>query len=243
MEQICSFFGGKKGRTVKGISCIVSILVVCAAVGIFFRSVAIGAEAAETVFSTTKEEEEAKAYQDFYDRGYNKAEKENHVSNEITIFIDKIKEVAKLEVLKVRDVEFVAENAEDNEENITSWLEVTGEGIFTVDLTAGEVLVDRKRQYVIVRVPEPKLTEYAVDHDSIQILKWDNDWRNDSIAKGEALAQKNMAEADALIKKEFTSNQRYYQAAKASAENLIVNFVKELNSHLPELKVIVEFME
>lgn len=243
MERSCRFLRGKKGSIVRGVLCIVSLLVVCAVVGIFFRSVAIGVEAAETAFSRTKEEAEAKAYQDFYDRAYNKAEKENRVSNEVKIFIDKIKEVARLEVLVVRDVEFVAENAEDNKENITSWIEVAGEGIFTVDLTVGEVLVDKGRQYVIVRVPEPKLTEYAIDHDSIRVLKWENDWWNDSIAKGEALAQKNMSEADALIKKEFTSNQRYYQAAKASAENLIVNFVKELNPHLPELKVIVEFME
>lgn len=220
-----------------------SLLLACGSAWLIFRSAEVGVEAAQMAFARTKEEAEMETYQSFYKKGYDRAEQSNHVSNEATIFIEKIQEVAKLEVLKVKDVEFIVEDAGDNDKNITSWLEVAGEGVFTVDLAVGEFLVDNLRRCVVVRVPEPRLTECVIDYDSVRLLKWDNDWWNDSIADGENLARKNMDEAFALIKKELTSNQRYFQAAKTSAENLIVNFIKELNSDIPELEVVVEFME
>ncbi len=45
-----------------------------------------------------------------------------------------------------------------------------------------------------------------------------------------------------LIKKEFESNSRYFSSAKDSAENLIVNMIKELNPGVDDLVVQVEFV-
>ncbi len=183
-----------------------------------------------------KEEKESS----FYEYGYKEGEKEKHVSNQGSIIIDSIKEAANLEVLEVRDVEFVFQGPD---KNITVWLEVPGTGTFIVDLQISEFIIDNDRNYILIRVPEPELTACKIDYAGVKQLKFENDVFNDSIAIGEDMAREMLQDGYLLIQKEFASNQRYYNSAKAAAESLIIGMVKEANLNRDNLQVEVEFMK
>ena len=57
------------------------------------------------------------------------------------------------------------------------------------------------------------------------------------------MAREMLQDGYLLIQKEFTSNQRYYNSAKAAAESLIIGMVKEANLNRDNLQVEVEFMK
>ena len=161
--------------------------------------------------------------------------------NRVSIYIGNLQEEQKLEVLKVNDVEFIIENKEDNKENIISWLEVPGEGTFVVDLKAGEYIVDEERASVLVRVPYPELTNVKIDYANVQKILFQNDIFNDSIKIGEELAKNQLDKADALIRKEFASNENFYLNAQQAARHTIEGMVKQLNPDVSGLTVDVEF--
>ena len=212
-----------------------------------FRScsstVAAGADSAVLAFNEKKDSTEEEAYQEFYAASYDKAEQQYHVSNDVTIDISDVKEIAKLEVLEVSTVEYIIENKTDNDSNITSWLEVPGTGVFTVDLMAGEYLVDKERKTVVVRIPLPRLENVGIDYENTEKLLFENDFFNDSYRAGADLYAEQIEEAYTAIYNELSTNPMYYENAENSARLLISNLVKEMNRDIPELTVEVEFME
>ena len=180
-------------------------------------------------------------YQEAYVRYQSAAEEKYHVSNRVSIYIENLQEEQKLEVLRVNDVEFIIENKEDNKENIISWLEVPGEGTFVVDLKAGEYIIDEERASVLVRVPYPELTNVKIDYANVQKILFQNDIFDDSIKIGEELAKSQLDKADALIRKEFASNENFYLNAQQAARHTIEGMVKQLNPDVSGLTVDVEF--
>ena len=159
----------------------------------------------------------------------------------MAITIGDLKEIAKLEVLKVSDVEYIIEEGATNSNGITSWLEVPGQGTYVVDLQAAEFIVDDERAYVKVRAPYPELTNISIDYANVQKLFFKNDILNDSYKVGEELAQRQLNSADMLIKKEFASNQRFYLSAQEAAVSTIQCLVKQLNPQNTDMTVEVEF--
>ncbi len=202
-----------------------------------------GAESAEAAYERTKKETAETVYEKFYGMYYKLAERENHVRNTAVIRIEGSRERTTLEVLKAYDVAFIAEEPQDNDENITVWLEVPGEAAFAVDLSVSEFLADNIRGCVIVRAPAPEITMCAIDNGNIQRLYWDNDWRNDSISRGEALARRHEKEADRLLREAFGSNRDFARSAEDAAENLLTDLVRSWNPDIPDLQVVVEFVE
>ncbi len=216
---------------------VMGIITVIAGTGI----VRTGADAISASYKEAYEQQKASVYQNFYDKYYKNAEKKYHVSNRVSINIEDIKEVANLEVLKVSDVEYVIENAADNKNGISSWLEVPGEGIYIVNLQAAEFIVDDEREYIRVRVPYPELVNISLDYMNIKPLLFQNDVLNDSYKVGEELAKNQLNTADILIKKEFLSNEQYYLNAQKAAVSTIQCLIRRLNPENPELDIDVEF--
>lgn len=68
-----------------------------------------------------------------------------------------------------------------------------------------------------------------------------NDLFNDSYRVGEDLARKQLGEGDALIKKEFASNEHYYLTAQKAGISTIESLVRQLNPDEPDLVVDVEY--
>lgn len=61
-------------------------------------------------------------------------------------------------------------------------MEFYGDGVFTVDMKASEFIIDYERQYVLVRVPRPELTNCRITQANQ--LFWQNGICNKSISVG-----------------------------------------------------------
>lgn len=219
----------------------ICLTVVLAGIGVFLFNSAVshGAEAVQGAYLSAKKDAENSIYQTFYDT----AEARYHVKNEIAISVDSIREAANLEVLKVSDVEYIIQNKKESKDGITSWLEVPGEGVFTVDLQASEFVVDNQHRYILARIPNPVLSECRIQYQNVVQLEYRGNTISDSIKDGENLAQKQINEAYMKIRTEFTSNPRFFNAACSAAETMVTNLIKSLNPDIPDLTVEVAFME
>ena len=222
--------------------CIILMIVFCAAALMLFQNaISDGAESLADEYHASYASEKDATEQAFFQQYYNSAEAETHVSNRGSIYIGNIRDVQKLEVLKVSDVEFIVEDSGGNSGNITSWLEVPGEGTFVVDLSAAEFIVDNARAHVRVRLPYPELTNVVIDYSNVRKILFKDDVFNGSYKQGEELAMKQLGEADLLIKKEFASNQHFYMNAQEAAVSTITCLIRQLNPDVDNLTIEVEF--
>lgn len=229
----------KSGGYVKYIVAIVVMISSC--ILISRNVVSAGANAVSDGYDTAFNRERDSVWQEWYQKYFDKAEQEYHVSNRAAITIGELKKTAKLEVLQVSDVEYVIDKNEDNKNNITAWLEVPGTANYTVDLQAAEFVTDDEHAFVLVRVPYPELSNITIDYENVQKLLFKNDLLNDSYRVGEDLARKQLSQADILIRKEFASNQNYYQSAQDAAKTSITSLIRQLNPDIDDLTVEVEF--
>lgn len=207
------------------------------------RIIKDGAEALANGYDAAYSNERDSAYQKLYDKYFEIAKNKYMVTNAAQISIGDMKEVGKLEVLSVSDVEYVIDDKNDNDYNITSWLEVPGEGTFVVDMQEAEFIIDSQRNYVLVRVPYPELTNITIDYSNVKQLLFDNDIFNESYKIGEEQAIKQLKEADLLIKKELFANQNFYVTAQDAAKTEIEYIVKKFNPDVEDILVDVEFFE
>ena len=230
----------KKG--IGAVICIVLMIIMSAASFMLFQNVVFnGAEALTDGYNAAYASEKEATYQALYQKYYDKAEAANHVANSAIIYIGNIRETERLEVLKVSDVEFIVEDRGNNSGNITSWLEVPGEGTFVVDLSAAEFIVDNERAHVSVRLPYPELTNVAIDYSNVKKVLFKDDVFNGSYKQGEELAMKQLGEGDLLIKKEFASNEHFYLNAQEAAVSTIKCLIMQLNSNIEDLTIDVDF--
>lgn len=208
-------------------------------------------------FNAAKDEAAEEVYQFFYDKSYDAAEKAHHVSNRVSISMGDLKEQQKLEVLKVSDVEYETTDSEDKgwikalfqdafnaeTETMVCWMEVPGYGIFTVNLQAGEFILDEERQYALIRIPSPKMTEFAIDFEKVEVLLFDDGKFRDSAKCGEDIAIEQLKGAEIKMKRDINNNQEFYKRARKTTETMLVNLVKQLNPKLPDLIVEIEFID
>lgn len=197
---------------------------------------------ANETYMRSKKLKHDEVYDEFYNAAFEHAENEYHVHNEVSISLGEIRETANLRVLEVTDVEYIIENKEDNDNGITSWLEVPGKGFFTVDLQTSEFLVNEERKEVIVRIPEPVLSDFTIDYQNVNSINFHNSGANDSIAVGEDIARKQCREAYSELHAAFLSNPGYLESAKKSAEAVLKNLITQLNPEVPDLKVKIEYI-
>lgn len=237
---------------------LISALLMCLSVYWILDSVTVGTGAAMDSFGPAKDQASNEAYQFFYDASYDAAEKAHHVSNNVSITIGDLKEEQKLEVLKVSDVAYETPKPTDQnwfdefikgitgifDAEVVSWLEVPGNGVFTVNLQAGEFIIDEERQYVLIRVPGPELTEFTIDYENVELLLFEEGGAFKNSAKyGIDKAIEQLQSAELTMMQNVANNQEFYQRARTSTENMLENLVRQLNPQLPDLVVEVEFID
>lgn len=227
------------------ISCIVFfVLLILGSIYLFLRGIAISVTSAEKAYSRTLAEETEKTAQEYYNWAFHTAEEDYHASSEVAITIGEIEGQAKLEVLKVSDVEFIIQNAGEDGSDITAWVAIPGDGVFTVDMTMSEFLIDNARHMIVVRIPQPTLTECRVESGNIEVYELETGKIiNGTYAQGTSLAQEHLQKGEDMIRKEFLSNQQYLLSAQQSAEMLITNLIRNLNPRIEDLKVEIEFVD
>lgn len=207
----------------------------------FIQSIGVLTDATASSFSTELEREKEDTYRDIYQWAFERAERENHVMNVVSISLDGIQETSKLEVLRVSDTEYVIEKAENNAQNIESWIKIDGTGIFTVDLSLGEFITDPEQKYVLARVPAPMLTD--IKSDVPQLIFSRNDFWDESYEAGEALTREQIAKGEAALRNKMTTNQFFRESADQAAKQFISSFIRKLNPDIPDLTVDVEFLD
>lgn len=237
---------------------VISAMLLCLCVYWIIDTFAVGAGAAMDSFGAAKDEAADEAYQFFYDMSYDTAEKAHHVSNDVSITIGDLREEQKLEVLKVSDVAYETPEPEDQgwfdalianitgifDADVVSWLEVPGNGVFTVNLQAGEFIIDEERQYVLIRVPNPELTEFAIDYENVELLLFEEGGAFKNSAKyGVDKAMEQLQSAELTMMQNVNNNQEFYKRARESTEKMLVNLVQQLNPQLPGLVVEIEFID
>ena len=208
----------------------------------FYRSaIRKGAKAAKDAYISGFNTEKEEVYKEFYQNFYDRAEEKYHVSNVVEISIGDVEEIEKLEVLTVRDTEYVINNEE--EDGCKVWLEVPCEGDFVVDLKAAEFVKDNINKHIIVRLPSPEITNSVIDYDKIDTLLFKNNefLKNGSYKKGEEIADKMTKDAQLMMQKKIASNQNFYVKAEDSAKTAIECLIRKFNPEIPDLKVEVEF--
>lgn len=224
--------------------CLIIALILFIAAGFMcFWAFNNGSRSVRAAFDREKQAAEESIYNSYYEKGFQAGEEAYHVKNRAVISLSNIRETSNLEVLSVSDIAFMIEEPGIDNKNIQSWLEVPGTGVFTVDLSAGEYLVDDERTMVFVRVPKPELLpmNISIDHANIKILRFvSNGWKT-SIRDGEQMAEKQLNEARTFIQEDILSNLQYYEYAEKSARSLLENLIRAVNKEIPDLKVEIEF--
>ena len=99
---------------------------------------------------------------------------------------------------------YIIDDGTETESGTTSWLKVSGTGVFTVNLTAAEYVIDNERHYVLVRVLKPVLDSSNISIENFETLYFsENVWRNDnSVRSGEILARNQLSEAKQKIQED-----------------------------------------
>ena len=236
----------------------ISALLLCFCVYMILDTFTIGTDAAMDSFSIVKEEAAEEVYQYFYEKSYDAAEKAHHVSNNVSISIGDLKEKQKLEVLKVSNIAYEIPDPKDQnwfeelianitgifDAEVVSWLEVPGNGVFTVNLQAGEFIIDEERQYVLIRIPCPELTAFTIDYENVELLLFEKGGAFKNSAKyGDDKANEQLQSAELTMMQDVNNNQEFYKRAKESTEKTLVNLVKQLNPQLPDLRVEIEYID
>ena len=241
MEKRREFNDTKRYSYILSIVLVVAIILIACFGGYSFsRLLGVGASEAIAAYGLAKDNTISDVRDSYYQDSYDKAEKKYHVKNVASINIDNIQKKTRLEVLKVSETDYVIANKDDNKEKITSWLEVSGYGVFTVDLSAGEFLVDNARKNVIVRVPEPKVTNFTLQDYNQLFVK--NEGINESNKVGDEFIDQQIAEADSNIRKSINDNQTYYLSAKSATEDMLTSMIMDLNADIKDLQVTIEWI-
>ncbi len=241
---------------------LIPILLACICLALtvilFADALSVATAAAGEAFDQAENNTEQAIYQKFYDKAFDNAEKAHHVSNRAFISIDGLREMQKLEVLPVSEVSYQVEEQEEKEgiqgaisgitdffnKDNTSWLEVPGKGVFTVDLQAAEFIIDAQRQLVLIRIPGPELFNFTLDYENVEVLYFDEGGILKNSAKyGVDKAVEQLQNAELEMIQRISNNQELYQQAQTAAGNMLTSLVKELNPQLPDLTVEVEFLD
>lgn len=232
-----------KRKPQNGNKYIAGAIIAIAALCVFFsmRILTQGASALKNSYNESYSSNKDAAYDQWYKTFYEKAEAENHLSNRLSISIEDIDSRAALEVLKVQDTEFVFEDADDNAENIELWLEVSGVATYVVNLKEAEFVVDSDRNYVLVRAPEPEVSNPHIT--SASKIFANNDYWDDSIQDGKQITEELENKGLELLREEFETNRNYRKNAIQAAEGSLQRFVMQLNPDVDNITVDVEFFD
>lgn len=215
---------------------IVAVICVIGCAYYWGDAIMAGVAEAKEAYDSAKSAKVDQMRQFYKDEGYRAGEKEYHTSNRVVISIDDVREITRLQVMEVSDVVYVV-----NQEKTQEWLKAIGIGTYTVNMAAGEYLIDNERQYVCIRIPKPTLD---VRLDKAERVFFKNEsLLNGSIRKGVEDAQNQRAEAQIELQNDIESDQKFYQKAEESAKEMIKNLVIKFNPYIPDITVDVEFFD
>lgn len=186
----------------------------------------------EDTFSRVYEETRQDTYDQYKQQAFDYFEKQNHVSNRAVLTVGSIKEENSLEVLSVSDCWIKISDPDDDADRTTRWVEFNASGVYTVDMSASEFIIDDYNDFILVKLKTPQLNHIALGTDTKVylytyekgFLKWNGDYDS-----GVKMMLNDRAEALDKLTELLESNDANLAKAKASAESLIRTFIKNVN--------------
>lgn len=231
---------GPIGTIILYSSCVVLIIVCLILIN---SAIKVGKNAFDSGYTNKKNE----IHNSIYDYFYNNAKQKYLVSNRAIIELGNIREESNLEVLKVVESTYVTQTQEEKDKGITRWVKYVGEGVFTIDLTESEFLVNDSKHYVLIRVPEPVMTTFGIQTNETEPLLYvyDKFAANGSYKEGADLSIDFQQRAEISIQESINNNQNYYSKARESAKDELTRLVRLLNpgEEMQDLVVEVEFID
>lgn len=195
-------------------------------------------------FDSTYQNAKQNTYNEIYQSVFNYYEDQNHVSNRAAISIGSIQEENALEVLSVCD-SWIKVSPETDDD--IRWVEFNATGVYNVDMSRSEFMIDGYNNFVYVKIETPKLCHISVDTDAMvylykynaSLFKWNGNYE---AGTNEYLSDR--AEALDVLTEMLERNDENLDKAKKSAENLIRTFIKNVNPDLElrDSNIQIEFI-
>lgn len=164
-----------------------------------------------------------------------------------SITITPVRQQERVEVYRVPAEEYVIEKKDDNPYGITSWMRMSGTGIYTVDLSLSEFIVDSQNSIVTVIIPELQL-EYDMGEgkENIDQLLFRQDIPmpadTDETKAAQQIEERMIHTGRRTIRDVIKKDEEYTDKAKEAASSIITSLIESLNPDR-EIHVIVEFAE
>ena len=187
----------------------------------------------EDSFSTAYDETRQKTYDQFRQKAFAHFEKKSHVSNRAKLTIGNIKEENSLEVLSVSDSWVKISEPDEDADKTTRWMEFNATGVYTIDMSVSEFIIDDYNNYILVKLKTPQLSHIALDDANTKsyLYKYKKGFfeLNGNYDSGVKMMLNDRAEALDKLTEQLESNDANLARAKTSAENLIRAFIKNVN--------------
>lgn len=220
--------------------CILIVIIVGALLLFLVKgSIASAANSAKAGYEKAKDEQYTESYNVAYQKAYDK----NRLSQVISISIGDIKEISRLEVLKVSEQGYTVQDKETEKQGIHFWTKNTVFGIYTIDMSVADFIVDSKNNYVLVKIPEPVLTTQPSGQYDTLLFKNDNGIFDGNDEAGSELAKKQLIAGESVLTTKIEGNQNYRSKARESAIEIIENLIHVLNPDNSSLKVDVVYFD
>lgn len=197
-------------------------------------------------FEKAVDKSSEEVYENFREKAYDYFEKENHVSNSASLTIGNIKEQNSLEVLSVSDNWIKVSEPDDDSDKTTRWVEFNATGVYTVDMSVSEFIIDDYNNFVMVRLKTPQLNHIALSADpKVYLYKYKKELFkvNGDYDSGVVKLLDDRAEALSELTNQLENNEDNFMLAKQSAEKLIRTFIINANPEisLKDSDIQIEF--
>ncbi len=226
------------GTVIKSIAALISILCIAGSIFLLMKFSEKAKKACDESFKIAYEKTKEDTYNDYKKLTYDYWEKNNHVSNRATLSIGNIKEENNLEVLSVSESWVKISEPDKDNDKTTRWVEFNATGLYTVDMSASEFIVDDYNNYIIVKLKTPQLSHISLDSNSkAYLFKYKKGFfeLNGDYDSGVKMMLNDRSEALDKLTEQLESNDANLARAKKSTENLIRTFLKNVNPEM-ELK-------
>lgn len=198
-------------------------------------------------FSSVYNDTKLQTYNNFKQKAFDYFEEQNHVSNQAKLTIGNIKEENSLEVLSVSDSWVKISDPDEDEDRTTRWVEFNATGVYTVDMSVSEFIIDDYNNYIFVKLKTPQLSHIALDNNTKAYLyKYKKGFveLNGDYDSGVRMMLDDRAEALDKLTEQLENNDANLALAKSSTENLIRTFIKNINQdmNLKDSNIQIEFI-
>lgn len=221
-----------KGNGLRVLAVILIIICIAGSVLLFVMFGTNAKKACQDNFNTAYAETKQKTYDQFKQKAFDYFEEKNHVSNQATLTIGNIKEENSLEVLSVSDSWVKISEPDKDADKTTRWVEFNATGVYTVDMSVSEFIIDDYNNYILVKLKTPQLSHIALDTNTKAYLyKYEKGFfeLNGDYDSGVKMMLNDRAEALDKLTEQLESNDANLARAKTSTENLIRTFIKNVN--------------